>query len=435
MKYAIPRYGVRHIPGSTKSALDALSQNRGIEGPQIREFENRFAHYHRVNHAVTASYGRMAFYNILKAFHFPPDSEIIFPALTFWVVPEIARACGLRPVFVDVDPATFNIDPRKIEAAINAETVAIVPTHLYGQPCDMTPAMEIARTHKLIVIEDCAHALGATYDGRLAGTLGDAAFFSFQMLKGLNTYGGGMAVTNNDQLGRRIREIAEAEPWPAIEEVRKRIQLGELQRGLISPPGFTFGLFIGFYLGSFFGAKDLSRFLWEKIRPLSPLPESYRRRFTNAQAIVGLQGLAQLDALNERSRANAERLTRGLQGIASITTPASLPNTVPVYYQYCIRTSNSQELSRRAIRHGIDIEIMHVDICSQLLLFAQYASRCPVAESTENTLQLPAYARLHPENVDRILRVVRDAALELPPLQLPPIKRLPGTTEVQPSST
>src|SRR6185436_1290278 len=195
MKYAIPRYGVRHLPGSTKSALDALSQNRGIEGPQIREFEDRFAKYHHVNHSVTASYGRMAFYNILKAFDFPAGSEIIFPALTFWVVPEIARVCGLRPVFVDIDPDTFNIDPRKIEAAITSATVAVVPTHLYGQPCDMTPIMKLARTHKLAVIEDCAHALGATCDGRLAGTFGDAAFFSFQMLKGLNTYGGGMAIT------------------------------------------------------------------------------------------------------------------------------------------------------------------------------------------------------------------------------------------------
>jgi hypothetical protein len=280
----------------------------------------------------------------------------------------------------------------------------------------MTPISEISRKHKLMIIEDCAHSPGATYDGRLTGTFGDAAFFSFQMLKGLNTYGGGMAITNNDELGRRIREIAEAEPWPTVAEVRKRIQLGELQRGLISPPGFTFGLFIGFYLGSLLGAQDLSRFLWEKIRPLSPLPESYRRRFSNAQAIVGLQGLAQLDSLNERSRANASRLTRGLEGVASIKTPASLPNTAPVYYQYCIRASNPQELSRRAIRRGLDIEIMHVDICSQLLLFAQYAARCPVAESTENTLQLPVYSRLKPENVERILEVVRSAAADLPPV-------------------
>src|SRR2546430_545671 len=111
MIHAIPRYGVRHIPGSTRLALDAIERGEGVEGPQIREFEDEFAGYHGVDHAVTSSYGRMAFHNILRALDFPRGTEIIFPALTFWVVPEIAKVCGLRPVFVDIDSRTFNIDP------------------------------------------------------------------------------------------------------------------------------------------------------------------------------------------------------------------------------------------------------------------------------------------------------------------------------------
>jgi perosamine synthetase len=418
MKYAIPRYGARHIPGSTKSAMDALRHDRGINGPQIRAFEEQFAHCHGVDHAVTSSYGRMAFYNILRALDFPPGSEVIFPALTFWVVPEIARTCGLRPVFVDIEAGTFNIDPRLIERAVTPRTRAVVPTHLYGQPCDMDPVMEIARKFNLKVIEDCAHSLGATYHGRRTGTLGDAAFFSFQMLKGLNTYGGGMAITQDVHLAGRIRKIAEAEPWPSVSEVMKRIRLGEIQRAMISPPGFSFGLFVGFYLGSFLGGGDLSRFLWETIRPLTPLPASYRRRYSNAQAIIGLQGLEHLDALNSRCRANALQLTRGLRNIPSIATPAYVGHTVPVFYQYCIRSSKPQELSRRAIRRGIDIEVMHVDICNALPLFHEYASHCPVAESTENTLQLPVYARLQPDQIDRIVQVIREEAADLPPLSL-----------------
>src|SRR5262249_48827170 len=161
--------------------------------------------------------------------------------------------------------------------------------------------------------------------GRLTGTFGDAAFFSFQMLKGLNAYGGGMAITSDETLGRRIRKLAEAEPWPSEAEVRKRIQFGELMRGLISPKGFTLGLFIVFYIGSFLGTGDLSRFLWERIRPLDPLPDSYRRRFSNAQAVVALRGLECLESLNARSRANAARLTMGLVGVPSIKTPPELP--------------------------------------------------------------------------------------------------------------
>jgi len=412
----IPRYGVRHVPGSTDAALEALKYGRGVQGPEITIFENRFAEYCGVAHAVTASYGRMAFYYILRALDFPAGSEIIFPALTFWVVPEIARVCGLRPVFIDIDPRTYNIDPNLIEAAVTPRTRAIVPTHLYGLPCDMTSVMEIARKHRLTVIEDCAHALGATYRGVKAGGFGDAAFFSFQMLKGLNTYGGGMAVARDAEIAGRIRRLGEAQPWPPEGEVRKRILLGEIQRGLISPQGFTFSLFGVFYVASFLGNHDPSRFLWEKIRPLAPLPGSYRRRFSNAQAILGLKGLGALEDMNAACRANAKRLTEGLSSMPSILTPVNVPDAVPVYYQYCIRASDPAALSRRAIRKGIDIEIMHVDICNTLPLFAESACACPAAESTKNTLQLPVYSRLLPDDVERVLRTVREASHDLPPL-------------------
>src|SRR5438552_12763191 len=189
---AIARYGARHVSGSMLAALKALARGEGLRGPAIAEFEKSFAGYHGVRHAVSTSYGRMAFYYILKALALPRDSEIIFPALTFWVVPEMARVLGFRPKFVDIDPSTFNLDPAKFEAAITPNTRAVVPTHLYGQPCDMEPIMTSARAHGLVVIEDCAHALGATYKGRKVGTFGEAAFFSFQLLQPLNTYGGGM---------------------------------------------------------------------------------------------------------------------------------------------------------------------------------------------------------------------------------------------------
>src|SRR6266496_5181134 len=134
----IARYGVRSVPGEEKEVIAAFRRGEAVEGPAVAEFENRFAGYHYMEHAVAASFGRMAFNYILRALDFPAGSEIILPALTFWVVPEIARRVGLRPVFVDVDPATFNLDPRHIKAAITERTRAIVPTHLYGQPCQMT---------------------------------------------------------------------------------------------------------------------------------------------------------------------------------------------------------------------------------------------------------------------------------------------------------
>src|ERR1041385_7215006 len=125
MKRAIARYGVRTIPGDEKEIVAAFRRGEAVEGPSIREFEQRFAEFHTRDHAISASFGRMAFFYIAKALELPPESEVIFPALTFWVVPEVARRAGLRPVFVDVDPQTFNIDPTRIEAAITERTRAI----------------------------------------------------------------------------------------------------------------------------------------------------------------------------------------------------------------------------------------------------------------------------------------------------------------------
>ena len=405
----IARYGVRHVSGSFRAALKAIARGEGVRGANVHEFEKRFAQYHGVRHAISASYGRMAFYYILKALELPRDSEVIFPALTFWVVPEMARLLGFRPVFVDIDAATFNIDPAKLKQAVTSNTRVIVPTHLYGQTCDMDPIMSVAREHNLIVIEDCAHALGATYRGRKSGTFGDAAFFSFQMLKPLNTYGGGMAVTNNAEFATRIRSQAEGEPWPLAKDIFRKIVFGNLQRKLIGPYGFTFTMYLAFYIASFFGDYDLSRYLWEKIRPLEPFPDSYRRRYSNAQALIGLEMLEQIDAFNALNRAHAETLTAALSGMEAIQTPAVLPATAPVYYQYCIRPSDPATLKVHAIRRGVDIEIMHVDICNTLDLFAPFHAKCPVAEGTEETLQLPVYASLTTSDLNRIIHVIRGA--------------------------
>src|ERR1041384_7684812 len=222
----IARYGVRSVPGDEKEIVAAFRRGEAVEGPAVAEFESRFAAYHYMDHAVAAPFGRIAVYYILRALDLPAESEIIFPALTFWVVPEMARRAGLRPVFVDVNPTTFNLDPTKIEAAITERTRAIVPTHLYGQPCEMNEIMRIAEQYKLTVIEDCAQAVGARYHGRLVGTFGAASFFSFQLLKGINTYGGGMAMTNDARLAARIRELAEAEPAQSANDLVKRFVTG-----------------------------------------------------------------------------------------------------------------------------------------------------------------------------------------------------------------
>ena len=186
MLTAISRYGARVLPDTEAIVERTKARGEYIQGPDVAEFERAFARRAGGGHAIAASYGRMAFYYILKALDLPPGSEIILPALTFWVIPDLARVAGLKVVFADVDPATFTLDPGALERAITPATRAVVPTHLYGLPCDMSAILKIAARHSLNVIEDCAHALGATVGGQTVGALGDAGFFSFQTLKPLN---------------------------------------------------------------------------------------------------------------------------------------------------------------------------------------------------------------------------------------------------------
>src|SRR6185295_7187931 len=168
MLTAISRYGIRMVPDGMQIINECRRRGELVQGPHIAAFEEEFARFLGGGHVRAASmeYGRMALYYILKSMNFPAGSEIIVPALTFWVVPEIARAAGLKVVFADIDPRTFTLSPDAMERAITPNTRVVLPTHLYGLGCDLDPILDLAHRHNLKVIEDCAHCLGATYRGQ-----------------------------------------------------------------------------------------------------------------------------------------------------------------------------------------------------------------------------------------------------------------------------
>ena len=405
MLTAICRYGPRVLPETRAIIRRCRERGELIQGPEIREFERAFAHRIGVTDAVTASYGRVAFYYLLKALELPQGGEVILPALTFWVVPEMVRVAGLTPVFADIDPGTFNLDPVAFEGAITDRTVAVVPTHLYGLPCRMDAILAIARRHRLKVIEDCAHALGARYFGQEVGTFGDAAFFSFQTLKPLNTYGGGIAVARDPDVVARVRAQADAEPWPGEARVTNRLKLGAAQRIFSRPPVFTLTAFPVLLAASLYKARP-DVYLWEKIRPLAPMPDSYRERYTNVQAAIGLAGLERLDVWTAASRAHARIMDQALSGLPGVQVPYVPPGADHVYYQYCVYAPDRDALVRRALRHGIDVETLHVDVCSALPLFGQHPP-APHAERAADVVQLPVYASLGERNARRVARKTR----------------------------
>ena len=412
MLTAISRYGARVLSNTEELVAGCKARGELIQGPQIAQFEAAFARRAGMEpgHAVTASYGRMAFYYILKALALPAGSEIVLPTLTFWVVPALAKAAGLKVVFADVDPATFTMDPAALERAITPATRAVVPTHLYGLPCDMEAILGIAARHDLRVIEDCAHALGATYDGRPVGTLGDAGFFSFQTLKPLNLYGGGLALVRNPQLAARVRELAYAEPWPDEKRITNRLLVGRLQRIFIKPWVFTISAFPILWFSALIDANP-DVYLWEKIRSLDPLPDVYTERFPNAQAAIGLAALEMLDEWTEQTRRHAGVMNRALRGLPGITVPEVPQKRTHVYYQYCLYGPQRDELVVRCVRRGIDIETLHVDVCSELEMFADSRVEpkgAPGAVRAAGAMQIPVYSTLTDAQIDRVARVVKD---------------------------
>jgi dTDP-4-amino-4,6-dideoxygalactose transaminase len=199
----------RSIKPEIASAIDkVLESSHFVLGPEVKAFEQEFATYCQTEHAVGVNTGTSALHMALLAAGIGPGDEVITVSFTFVATAAAVVYAGARPVFVDIDPVSFTMDPSLIEAAITPRTKAILPVHLYGQVADMDPILAIARKHGLVVIEDAAQAHGAEYKGRRAGSLGDIGCFSFYPGKNLGAYGeGGAITTNNAEYARTVRML------------------------------------------------------------------------------------------------------------------------------------------------------------------------------------------------------------------------------------
>ncbi|MGE5358653.1 MAG: DegT/DnrJ/EryC1/StrS family aminotransferase [Bacteroidales bacterium] len=410
---AIARYGMRMVPESAQIIRECRQRRQLVQGPHVAAFEQEFQRVLGQGHvrAVSTEYGRMALYYILKSMDFTPGSEIIVPALTFWVVPEICRAAGLKVVFADIDPSTFTLSPAAVERAITPSTRAVLPTHLYGLPCDLDPIVALARRHGLKVVEDCAHSLGSTYNGQMVGTFGDASFFSFQAFKPLNTFGGGLAWMRDAELARRVGELADAEAWPTEKKVEGILRAGWFQRTFIRPTVFTYSGFPIWWIASYLNFKP-DVYLWEDVRSLAPIPDKYRGKFSNVQAAIGRAGLAHLQEFIDRTRRHAAILDSMLGDLPGVTIPSIPAPRTHVYYQYCAYVPDYQDLIKRCIRRGVDVAPMHVDVCTRMPLFGWQGPPAEGAEKAATAVQIPVYESLQDYEIERIGRTVREEVLK-----------------------
>lgn len=209
----IPLCDLRQQYLSLQAELDeamhgVAAEGHYILGPNVKALEQEIASHYGCRFAVGVANGTDALHLALRALKIGPGDEVITTPFTFVATTEAIGIVGATPVFVDIDPRTFNLDPNRIEAALTPRTKALLPVHLYGQPCDMTAILDIARRHGLFVVEDCAQAFGATFQGRPVGTLGDVGCLSFFPSKNLGCFGdGGMVVSNSEELAGRVEML------------------------------------------------------------------------------------------------------------------------------------------------------------------------------------------------------------------------------------
>lgn len=215
---------------------EVLTSGWYILGNNVKLFEEEFASYCGAKECIGVASGLDAIELIFKAYNFPKNSEVIIPANTYVATILGPINCNLKPVLVEPDISTYNIDPNKIESAITKRTKAILVVHLYGLPCDMDPIMRLAKKYQLKVIEDCAQSHGARYKGMMTGAIGDAAAFSFYPTKNLGALGdGGAVITNDGELATTVRKLRNygSEKRYVNEIIGENSRLDELQAGFL----------------------------------------------------------------------------------------------------------------------------------------------------------------------------------------------------------
>jgi dTDP-4-amino-4,6-dideoxygalactose transaminase len=364
---AVPFLDLRAAHHELEAELDAAAQRvlrsgRYLLGPELEGFEEEFAGYCGARYCVGVANGLDALHLTLRALDIGPGDEVIVPAHTFIATWLTVSYAGATPVAVDVDPFTYNLDAAAVEAAVTARTRAIVPVHLYGQPAEMDAIGDVARRHGLALIEDAAQAHGARYRGRPAGSLGDAAAFSFYPGKNLGAFGDGGAVTTDSRM--------------VYERVRRLRNYGAEVKYRHEEPGFN-------------------------------------SRLSDLQAAFLRVKLRRLDDWNGRRRRVAAAYLAGLEG-TGIGLPRVAELAVPVWHLFVVRGVERDELRRQLAERGVET-LIHYPVPPHLQPAYRTAGHgegdFPVAERlAREVLSLPMGPHLDDTGIEAVVAAVREAA-------------------------
>lgn len=340
-----------------QAVLDALESTQFILGPNVTSFEKESAEYLGANFAVGCASGTDALQLALLAAGVKPGDEVITTPFTFIATAEAICYVGAVPVFVDVDPRTFNIVPELIEKAITPRTRAVIPVHIFGQPADMDAISDICKRHKLLLIEDCAQSFGAAINGSMTGTIGDFGCFSFFPSKNLGCYGDGGLVTAATEAGME-----------SLKMLRNH------------------------------GSKV--RYHHDMI--------GYNSRLDDLQAAILRVKLRHLERFNQERRRVAHRYSAGLKDLA--TVPFEDGKGQHVYHQYTILTDRRDQIMAALSEQQIASAIYYpIPLHRQNVFAGSYSNvSLPVAESiAERCMSLPIYPEMTDGQVDQVIQALR----------------------------
>ena len=363
----IPMLDLKPQYASLRAAMDdailaVLRSGQYLDGPHVAAFEQSLAAYHDVAHAVAVASGSDALYLALRALDVGPGDEVITAPFADAAASQAIALTGARPVFADIDPVTYNLDPAEVERKLTSRTKALLPTHLFGQPADMSALSAIARDHGLALVEDATQAFGATLDGRKVGTFGQVAAFSFAPATPLGAYGdGGACITDDPELAARLAALSDHGAWtPAHQDV----------------------------LG-------------------------IRSRFDELQAAALCVKLPHVDDWNEARRELARRYDDLLKDVRGVMTPEVLSGAVPVYARYVIRLKD-----RDGIQEGLKVRGIESQVYCPLPLHLQKAYEAlghgsgafPISErASREVLSLPLYSEFTLELQRQVVDALREA--------------------------
>ena len=329
-----------------------------VLGDEVAQFEAEYSKYVGAAHGVAVNTGTSALHVALLAAGVGPGDEVITVPFTFVATVAAIGYTGAKPVFVDIDPQSFTMDPAALEAAITPRTKAIIPVHLYGQPADLDPIVAIARTHGLVVIEDACQAHGAEYKGRRVGSIGDIACYSFYPGKNLGACGeGGMAVTSHAKYAETMKMLRD---W------------GQSKRYHHTLRGFNY-------------------------------------RMEGLQGAILRVKLRHLDAWTDARRSRAAEYARLLG--SDIARPLEMPYARHVYHVYAIRTADRAEMQRSLQSHGVQTNIHYpipVHLQEAWRDLGHVAGDFPHSEKAANeVLSLPMYPELSNSQVEQVSAAVQ----------------------------